>query len=597
MSRGDRARRIAYRSVVALASVVMIGCGGDDGPKPPAGMKGIGAGVVVDRTFAQDLDAKAAQLPRSPAPGLEAMSKTFEIDADEQPGKPVRVALPLNRALAGDDFLVAMVADAPEGPWTPVRAKVLPGGSYAAFDAPHFSYFGVFRADVSEILGAVRDLFDGATAYAAAEAEQPRCSDEDGARTEGFSVSSRGPGTLKWCFGRQRDGRRILRVSNARRYYLMLEHPGAKTIEKPSSPLLDPARLAQRVDSKRTALPPRGQVTYSLSGSARIRSEFDGLAQSLYALDMGVELAVSFVTKFGGNKAGAREKLASTLYGSQKCARQLGQLEDGGALIAKCFDIGTLTEAFGAKGAVAGAFMAVGAVVEFLRSELNALGDQLNGRDRYSIRVKRVQPPVLGRTDMVTNGDGWGEVAPGEIYNGGVPSGLVQDITWTDWGSATARGRGKKAVYKPEGGYYAEPVEVELEATGLGTCPGEDDSAYTRLRVRAPDAPGEPLGDWFLWTLTTCEWGADAEECGQAGGTPNTDDVTTDVTAWDTSCATALKLARALSNVDLEASAEPDDYREESDGFVCNGYAFDDALPYLSWTCLRGTAQVTFKDY
>lgn len=560
-------------------------------------MKGIGQDVVADLAFAHELDAEAAKLPRSPAPGMEAVSKAFKIDADKQPGKPVRVALPLNEKLADDDFLVAMVADTPEGPWTPIAAKAVAGGRYAAFEAPHFSFFSVFRTNVHPLLGAIRDLFDGATAYAAEEAKQPRCSDEGGARSDGFSLSSQGPDTLKWCFGRERNGQRVLRVTNARRYYLMLEHPGARTIEKPSSPLLDPARMVQRVDSKRTGLPPRGQVTYSVSGSARVRSEFDGLAQSLYALDMGVELAVSFVTKFGGNKASAREKLANTLYGWQKCARQLGHLEDGGALIAKCFDIGTLTEAFGAKGALAGAFMAVGAVVEFFRSELNALGDQLNGRDKYSIRVKRVQPPVLGSTDMVANGDGWGQVAPREIYNGGVPSGLIQDITWTGWGSATAKGRGKNAIYRPEGGYYDEPVEIELEATGLGTCPGEDEPAYTRLRARVPDAPGEPPGDWFLWSRTTCEWGADAEECGRAGGTPNTDEVTTDVTAWDTSCATALKLARALSNVDFKANGEPGDYREEFDGFVCNGYAFDDALPYLSWTCLRGTAQVTFKDY
>ena len=63
------------------------------------------------------------------------------------------------------------------------------------------------------------------------------------------------------------------------------------------------------------------------------------------------------------------------------------------------------------------------------------------------------EAPVLGSPDYVTNGEGFGSVAPKAVYNGGVPSGLVSGIRWTGWGEPTARGEGKGSIYRPQGGY------------------------------------------------------------------------------------------------------------------------------------------------
>ncbi len=594
----ERALTTACCSALAASALMAAGCGGVDTPKkptPPAGLEIVDAGVAADPSIAGTLEAKVVTLPTSPAPGLRAISSAFQIDAKTQPERPVRVALPLAGQRDDEDFLVAMVADNAAGPWTPVAAKASADGRYAEFRAPHFSFFWIGRTSVRELISAVKDLFDGATGGAYAEAKQPKCADETGARTEGFSITSEGPDTLKWCFGRERDGRRLLRVTNARRYYLMLQHPGAKTVTVPQG---NWSSLPAKITPGLTALPPGTQVTYSVSGPARVRSEFDGLAQSLYALDIGAELAVSFLTKFGGNKATTKEKLVNEIFGADRCLRQLGEDPgDGGGLIKECFGPDILGEAFGAKGVLAGTFMLVSGVGEFFRSELNALRDIVSGRDKYAIRVKRVQPPVLGVSDYVNGGEGWGTVAPSLIFNGGSPGGRASDITWENWGTATARGRGKLPLSRPEGNYYPSLGAIELEATRLSTCPGDDQPAYTRLRIRAPEVPGGPLGAWALWSLDLCEYAAEPAACADVAGTPQTDDVTTDVTAWDTDCRTAEKLAETVSDIDQNSAGGPDGYRAQADGFACSGFLFEDGLQHFSWTCVRGTAQVGFSDY
>ena len=44
---------------------------------------------------------------------------------------------------------------------------------------------------------------------------------------------------------------------------------------------------------------------------------------------------------------------------------------------------------------------------------------------------------VLGARGFgLPDAEGWGIVAPAEIFNGGAPSGFVSDIQWTSWGPA-----------------------------------------------------------------------------------------------------------------------------------------------------------------
>jgi hypothetical protein len=104
------------------------------------------------------------------------------------------------------------------------------------------------------------------------------------------------------------------------------------------------------------------------------------------------------------------------------------------------------------------------------------------------------------------HGEGWGEVRPHTIYNGGDPSGLIMKVRWLSWGSETAIGWGRNPIFKPRGGYYRRPVAIKLKASRIGRCEGR--RAYTRLSFREPSHPGGRLGPWRLWSgaATICHW-------------------------------------------------------------------------------------------
>jgi hypothetical protein len=124
-----------------------------------------------------------------------------------------------------------------------------------------------------------------------------------------------------------------------------------------------------------------------------------------------------------------------------------------------------------------------------------------------AIALSASQPVLGSRAFPGPYGKGFGTPHPKTIFNGGVPSGLVEDISWKQWGDAVAFGRGLGHQYKPRGGYYKRPVKVRLRAEKLGTCPGHKAPAYTRLKAKFQKRPGGAYGPWFLWSGadTICE--------------------------------------------------------------------------------------------
>lgn len=106
---------------------------------------------------------------------------------------------------------------------------------------------------------------------------------------------------------------------------------------------------------------------------------------------------------------------------------------------------------------------------------------------------------VLGSPAFEGHGsEGWGKSRPKKVFNGGDLSGLVREIVWTSWGGATAIGYGVHYMFKPQGGYYEQPVLIELRASRLGNC-GAGPRAYTRLSARDPVRPDASWGPWFVW--------------------------------------------------------------------------------------------------
>jgi hypothetical protein len=83
------------------------------------------------------------------------------------------------------------------------------------------------------------------------------------------------------------------------------------------------------------------------------------------------------------------------------------------------------------------------------------------------------QPPRLGRP-WAPGQSGYGKVRPTRIFNGGDPTGLVQHISWTDWGASQAIGEGVAEYVWPGTSVAgnAPTSGARVVAFHLGTCRG-----------------------------------------------------------------------------------------------------------------------------
>ena len=105
-------------------------------------------------------------------------------------------------------------------------------------------------------------------------------------------------------------------------------------------------------------------------------------------------------------------------------------------------------------------------------------------------------------------GLGWGTPRPKTLFNGGDPSGYISKITWTSWGGSIATGSGMNPIFRPQGGYYPNPVKIQLRASSIGICYPGGPRTYRRLIAREPSRPGGPMGHWFVWSgqRSLCKW-------------------------------------------------------------------------------------------
>jgi hypothetical protein len=82
--------------------------------------------------------------------------------------------------------------------------------------------------------------------------------------------------------------------------------------------------------------------------------------------------------------------------------------------------------------------------------------------------------PTLGQpAGVFAHGQGFGQVRPAEIFNGGDPTGLVTHVVWKSWGGARAVATGISDYVGPNqtvaGGHEEAATVVAFK---LGTCDG-----------------------------------------------------------------------------------------------------------------------------
>lgn len=109
-------------------------------------------------------------------------------------------------------------------------------------------------------------------------------------------------------------------------------------------------------------------------------------------------------------------------------------------------------------------------------------------------------PVALGVTGLFPRGSvGWGTAHPRYIFNGGDPNGTAWKLRWTGWGTPVARAEGLTWIFKPTGGYFRKPGNIELRASRIGRCTAKGPRSYTRLLARESLRPGGPFSHWFAW--------------------------------------------------------------------------------------------------
>lgn len=410
---------------------------------------------------------------------VEVFSRTYQLSPSGPLASPQSVRLPLTRRVPPGWAIVVATAETSQGPWTYLPARLSADRRTAIFTTVHHSLFTVIGEDVSSLLGFFKTEFlDGLSSGATASAAQPSCAGESAARS-GYTVQSSAGPTAYWCLGMDSSGRRILRVVNNRLYPLEIQHPGLTVAEQPAIDYGSLASLSHLLSGRLSILAPGAQIGYRIGlapgRAAGAQTAADGFGQGLFALQTGINALLAILTRFGAGGASKSITVMNDALGDTACADALSA-GNPGSILASCLSPKDIFDYFGTAGLLLAPLAAAGGLADFFASEFQGLHDILTNEDQYTIVVQRQAAiPVLGQRagDFDVDSQGFGEVRPATVFNGGDPTGLVTDITWSSWGGSTATGTGTSDYVGPNQTVAGGTQEkVTIVAFDLGTCGG-----------------------------------------------------------------------------------------------------------------------------
>ncbi len=360
----------------------------------------------------------------------------------------------LDKRVSSQEILLA-VRELTNSEWMLMKPAVSQDDWYASVTTDHLSRWQPLWFDLKEAASDFRkEILDGVSSDMTTEAEKPHCDNESQARQDNYTIASSARDTLYWCFGVE-GGVRVLKIVNRMRYPLEVSHKGF-TVKHLAGPTLALDQLSRLGSGQLTILYPFEEVDYTVNlspgGKALISTEFSGYAQSLYQLEFGITTLVNVLNRFGaGTGLISNGKIIETEFTRiayymnkfltiKNCLNTLRTLNPG-TFISGCFSPDDIMEMFGWKGLLLAPLMTIGPLVEFFRSELNALGDQINSRDKYQILVSWVAPGIV-TTYEVPNGDVLRQITAGPMGISGLRpvESQTRDVSA---GSAGSRWMGK----------------------------------------------------------------------------------------------------------------------------------------------------------
>jgi hypothetical protein len=250
----------------------------------------------------EDVRASPAEVTPTGLPTkVFAPAQAFELTPAGRLGTTATVTFEVGKAPRSGDEPLVVTSESDSGPWTPLETEYDAAAGTATVRTDHFSFFLTLWAPVRRLTDAIGQIVAGLTGGFAAEPDEVTC---DGPAEE-YELEVLGD-AFSACVGTHGPSARpAVTLVNLRRYPMVV-HPS-----------VGEAALADRQFSVSTwlseaglgpndaAVPAGGSVHYYLSDSVGLYGEFDGAANSVNNLLMGVTVAADLVTRFGYSKTGS----------------------------------------------------------------------------------------------------------------------------------------------------------------------------------------------------------------------------------------------------------------------------------------------------
>jgi hypothetical protein len=371
---------------------------------PETNRSDIGAGVtVVDGTPPDGL--KAEMLDDQPLPFWQdyvtILSPMVDVSPSGSLDEPLTLRFELDEVVAQEQRENVHVLTWDEqgdsndpNNWEYLDTEISADGRYATVTIEHLSWFTTIFLNVGKLLDDVgEELFGALTGDLLTEAEEPECENEDAAREDGYVIDSSAKDTLYWCFGIEND-QRILRVVNRQNYPLSVEYTGLTLEERDAE--FSFQQIAKYTPDGSSVLLPYETATYSLDlevgEGAGLSTEFSGYAQSLYRLDVAVQVLVAMMTKLGSDAISDTAyyswELIDTLLSNGECGVATFQ-DDFAKAVTTCIPWDMMLELVGPKAVLLWPLVAASTLANYLLSEVESVYDMLNGYDEYQVWIER----------------------------------------------------------------------------------------------------------------------------------------------------------------------------------------------------------------
>jgi hypothetical protein len=463
---------------------------------PAAGSyRDIGGGVSVQDGAPEAVKAVVDEkIAKPPLKEVQALGDVVHVTPDGQQPKEITLRFKLNRKIDDPrDVVIAVNHTGKAEDWQLVSPTKVEG-EYAYVTTNHLSWWEPLWRSFTDLVNAtvteLKRQFDGLSGDAFAEAEKPKCKDEQAARDKGYSIAHKDAEVLYYCLGLD-GGKPVVNVVNKRRYPIFVNHTGITVTNQPESKLGVEWLASQSFSGKRTVLLPFDQVGlgYELKkGESRsFDTEYNGFAEALYQLEFGVTTLLNILTRFGAGagtisngaiKIEQFDRVAEVMSKAvtiKDCANALREkTPNSGSILSGCFSPSALMDMFGWKGVLLATVMVVGPVINFFRNTFDTLGDVLLGKDKETITVGFNPPPPAPKV-----------LFPGKWRVHGFNEYLVIDSSLTTTFSSNAG-----PCPKPDNEFNMcdEHVTIKFEVTGPDVMTG----TYTKLWYTSEDGGSVP---------------------------------------------------------------------------------------------------------